>query len=76
MKTYIQNKQVEQDLEKFASEDGIQRGIMCDTSGNIRTERVSVTSQATWFFKTKAGKPYQWNGSIDPMAVFKAKLTG
>lgn len=48
------------DLEKFASQDGIQRGIFFDTSGNRRMERVSATAIHGWLFKTKAGKPFEW----------------
>lgn len=49
-----------QNLEQLANEDGIQRGIFFDTSGNLRTERVSATSTHSWLFKTKAGQPFRW----------------
>lgn len=48
------------DLERFAAQDGIQRGLMFDTSGNLRSEHVSATATHTWLFKTKAGKPFNW----------------
>lgn len=48
------------DLEQLATEDGIQRGIFLDTSGNLRTERVSATATHSWLFKTKAGQPFKW----------------
>jgi len=51
---------MKRDLERFASEDGVQRGVFFDTSGNVRCEQVSTTSQTNWLFKTKAGKPFQW----------------
>jgi hypothetical protein len=57
--TTITEKQ-KADLEKFAAEDGIQRGIFFSTSGKRYSERVSSTSSTNWLFKTKAGKPFVW----------------
>lgn len=56
---------IKADLERFASEDGVQRGIFFDTSGNMRVERVSATAQHLWLFKTKAGNPFEW-GKDEP----------
>lgn len=53
-------KAMERELEKFAAEDGIQRGMFIDTSGKLRCERVTATSQISWLYKTIAGKPYSW----------------
>lgn len=52
---------MERELERLATEDGQQRGMFFDTSGNLRCERVSATATHTWMFKTKAGKPFQWS---------------
>ena len=53
------------DLENFALQDGFQRGIFFDTSGKARIEVVNSTTQYTYLFKTKTGKPKVW-GEFKP----------
>lgn len=48
------------DLEALAQQDGQQRGVFFDSSGNARAEAVSETAQHSWLYKTKAGKPFKW----------------
>lgn len=54
-------KRIMDGLEELAKEDGVQRGIFIDTSGMVRSERVSSTAIHTWLHKTEAGKPFVWN---------------
>lgn len=54
-------KRITEGLEDLAKEDGVQRGIFIDTSGMVRSERVSATSTHSWLYKTEAGKPFVWN---------------
>lgn len=49
------------DLEKFAQEDGWQRGFFFTTAGKCKIEIVRTTAHYPYLFKTKAGKPYAWN---------------
>jgi len=49
-----------EDLESLAKQDGVQRGVFFDTSGNARAEAVSATAQHSWLYKTKAGQPFKW----------------
>ena len=48
------------DLETLAMSDGCKRGIFFDTSGKLRKERVSDTSQHTFIYKTISGVPFKW----------------
>ncbi len=54
-------KRLAKGLEQFAKEDGIQRGIFFDTSGNLRCERVSETATHSWLRKTANGIPFVWS---------------
>jgi hypothetical protein len=50
------------DLETMAMGDGVQRGIMFDTSGKCRVSFVSATAtNQGWVFKTIHGQPFKWN---------------